>query len=222
MTKTINTAIIVAAGSGSRLTSEIPKQYLKLRNVEILAYSVRSFLDHPEIGAVIIVASADYLEQVRIRYPNCKVVMGGETRQDSVFNGLQACSEDTDIVMVHDAARPLIPTRVIDSCLSSLRKHDGVAPALKPVDSMIQLMDSGFNNLQRDKLRIVQTPQCFRIDVLKAAHASGIIDTDEIGLVKQSNPQAQLEFIEGAPETMKVTKLIDLEIIDFYLDARGK
>ena len=219
MTKTSNTAIIVAAGSGSRLASEIPKQYLKLKGVEILAYSVRSFLAHPEIDEVIIVTSANYLEHASNQYPECKVVVGGEPRQDSVFNGLQACSPHTHIVLVHDAARPLIPSRVIDLCLSSLEKHDGVAPALKPADSMIQLEDSGFRNLQRDNLRMIQTPQCFHIGILRTAHASGKIDTDEMGLVKQSNPQASLGFIEGAPETLKVTKQIDLEIIEKYLDA---
>ena len=84
---------------------------------------------------------------------------------------------------------------------------------------MIQLEDTGFKNLQRDNLRIIQTPQCFHIDILRSAHASGKIDTDEMGLVKQSNAQARLGFIEGAPETMKVTRQIDLDIIEKYLDT---
>ena len=219
MTKTNNTAIIVAAGSGSRLASETPKQYLKLKGVEILAYSVQSFRSHPEIDEVIIVTSENFLEHVSNQHPECKVVKGGETRQDSVFNGLQACSPDTHVILVHDAARPLIPSRVIDRCLASLETYDGVAPALNPVDSMIQLEDTGFKNLQRDNLRIIQTPQCFHIDILRSAHASGKIDTDEMGLVKQSNAQARLGFIEGAPETMKVTRQIDLDIIEKYLDT---
>ncbi len=219
MSSKINTAIIVAAGSGSRLASEIPKQFLKLKEVEILAYSVRSFLAHPEINEVIIVSSAEYLDHVINQYPECKVVVGGNTRRGSVSNGLQACTPDTDIVLIHDAARPLIPSGVIDDCLTSLETHDGVAPALTPVDSMVQLEGSGFRNLRRDKLRIIQTPQCFHMGIIKAAHESGIVDTDEMGLVKQSNPQARLGFVEGAPETMKVTRSIDLKIIENYLDA---
>ncbi len=219
MSRKINTAIIVAAGSGSRLASDTPKQFLKLHDVEILSYSVQSFLAHPQIDSVIIVTSAEYLDHVIHEYPDCKVVLGGSTRQDSVFNGLEACNTDTDNVMIHDAARPLIPSRVIDECLSSLEKHDGVAPAILPADSMVHLEDSGFSNLKRDSLRIVQTPQCFHLDILKAAHASGNIDTDEIGLVKQSNPLARLCFIDGAAESMKVTRPIDLDIIEKYLDA---
>ncbi len=220
MSKTKITAIIVAAGSGSRLASEIPKQFLKLRGVEILAYSVQSFLEHPRVDDVIIVTSSAYLKHVTHTYPRCQVIIGGESRQDSVFNGLGACSEDTTSVLVHDAARPLVPHRVIDSCIDSLQSYDGAAPAIKPVDSMIELMDSDFRNLHRDNLRIVQTPQCFRFDILKAAHASGKIDTDEIGLVKQSNPQARLTFVEGAAETMKVTRPIDLDIMELFLQRQ--
>ena len=217
MTGKINTAIIVAAGSGKRLTSETPKQFLKLRGVEILSYSVQAFMTHPKIDKVIIVTSKNFLDHVKGQYPDCKIVSGGDTRQDSVFNGLQACSPETDNVLIHDAARPLIPTHVIDACLSRLETYEGVAPAVKPVDSMVEVGAPGFRNLQRDSLRIIQTPQCFHLDILKAAHASGKIDTDEIGLVKQYNPQARLDFVEGAPETMKVTRQIDLKIIEMYL-----
>ncbi len=215
-----NTAIIVAAGSGSRLPSEIPKQYLKLRDVELLAYSVQTFLSHAHIDQVVIVTSNDYLKHVTVHYPQCTVVMGGETRQDSVFNGLNACLPDTEIVLVHDAARPLIPKRIIDDCLSGLQTLDGVAPAIMPVDSMVEMVDSGFRNLQRDSLRIIQTPQCFHLNILKQAHNSGKVDTDEMGLVKQANPQARLGFVAGAPETMKVTRAHDLEIIELYLRDR--
>lgn len=217
MNETNNTAIIVAAGSGSRLASDIPKQFLQLRSVEILAYSVQTFLAHPRINEVIIVTSSDYLKHVTDQYQDCKVVIGGKTRQDSVFNGLEACAPDTEHVLVHDAARPLVPSRIIDACLSELKTSHGVAPTIKPVDSMVELKGNTFRNLQRDNLRIIQTPQCFHIDVLKAAHATSKTDTDEIGLVKQSNSQALLSFIDGAPASMKVTRPIDLEIIEIYL-----
>lgn len=212
-----NTAIIVAAGSGSRLGSNIPKQFLKLQGRDILSYSVKSFLDHPRVDDVVIVTSQDYLDSVTETYSNCNVVLGGETRQDSVFNGMQACSPDTSIVLVHDAARPLIPHTIIDACISKLETYEGVAPAIEPSDSMVLLGDGGFSNLNRADLRIIQTPQCFRLDTLRAAHASGNVDTDEIGLVKQSNPRARLDFVKGAPETMKVTRPIDLKIIERYL-----
>ncbi len=217
MTKKINTAIIVAAGSGTRLASEIPKQFLKLRDTEILSYSVRTFLTHAQIDEVIIVASEEYLEHVKERYPKCIIVRGGATRQDSVQNGLSVCSPDTQIVLIHDAARPLIPTRVIDDCLAKLKTLDGVAPTLQPVNSMVELTDSGYRSLPRHDMRIMQTPQCFHINILKAAHASTYTATDELALVKQHDPQARLGFVEGAPENIKVTRQIDLEIIEMYL-----
>lgn len=219
MTNFNNSAIVVAAGSGSRLTSKKPKQFLTLRGVEVLAYSVQTFLAHPSIDEVIIVTSNEYYEHVTNQYPDCKVVIGGKTRQDSVGNGLKACKSSAEHVLVHDAARPLIPAQIIDKCLNALKDAHGVAPAILPVDSMIELKGQGFRNLHRDDLRIIQTPQCFHIDVLRNAHASGNSDTDEIGLVRQSNPQAKLVFVEGATETMKITRPSDLDIIGIYLQG---
>ena len=87
---------------------------------------------------------------------------------------------------------------------------------------MVLLRGDEFSNLNRADLRIIQTPQCFRIDTLRDAHASGNVDTDEIGLVKQSLPGARLGFVPGAPETMKVTSPMDLTIIERYLPKKEK
>jgi len=212
-----NIAIIVAAGSGSRMGSEIPKQFLMLEALEVLSYSVRSLGEHPSIDDVIIVTSPSFKKGVAERYPECLVTLGGETRQDSVFNGLSACPKDTRLVLVHDAARPLIPGHVIDDCLEKLETFDGVAPAIVPVDSMVQLSSEGFINLDRKELRVVQTPQCFHIDILLKAHATKLTDTDELGLVKQAIPGAKLTFVQGAPETMKITQPHDVEIAAMYL-----
>jgi len=212
-----NTAIIVAAGNGSRLGSDKPKQFLLLAGREILSYSVQTFLNHPRIDDVIIVTSTTFLDHVSVNYPECRVILGGDSRQDSVFNGISACSTDSKIVLVHDAARPLIPVQVIDDCLKKLETFDGTAPAIKPADTIVQLKGKQILNLNREDLRIVQTPQCFHIDILRQAHASGMVDTDEMGLVKQANPGARLGYIDGTPETMKITKAVDLEIVQLFL-----
>lgn len=217
MPKTKNIVIIVAAGTGSRLGSEIPKQFLLLNGREILSYSIETFMQHSKIDRVIIVTSEQYLDHVKSNYPDCMVVLGGSTRQESVYNGMQNCTEDTLNILIHDAARPLIRARVIDDCLNALDEYDGTAPAINPSDSMIQLVDGGFLNLDRDSLRIVQTPQCFRFDILKQAHASSFRDTDEIGLVKQALPKANLYFVEGAGESMKITESKDIKIVELYL-----
>jgi 2-C-methyl-D-erythritol 4-phosphate cytidylyltransferase len=211
-----NTAIIVAAGSGSRFDPEKPKQFLLLAGREILSYSVQTFLDHPKVDQVIIVTAAAYLDHVATAYPDCQVVPGGPNRQDSVLNGLNACSPATEIVLIHDAARPLIPVRVIDDCLKKLETFDGTAPAIRSVNTIVQLKADGFQNLERENLRIVQTPQCFHLAVLRQAYTSGKSDTDEMGLVKQTVPAARLGYIEGAPETLKVTTPEDLILLEFY------
>lgn len=213
-----NTAIIVAAGSGSRFGGKRPKQFLELEGKEVLAYSVDTFFEHPDIQTTVIVCSHDYHAQISRSYPDCRVVEGGATRQDSVHNGLAVCPEGTGAVLVHDAARPLIPQGLIDACLSALDHFDGVAPVIEPSDSMIFLEDDRVQNLERDRIRIVQTPQCFRYDILRAAHAAGLVDTDEIGLVRQALPEASLTFVSGHPMTMKITSSRDLEIIRPFLN----
>ena len=218
MEKHGNMAIIVAAGSGSRLGVETPKQFQLLQGREILSYSVERFLLHPDIQEVILVTAAAYVSDVSRRYPHCHVVAGGASRQESVGRGLAVCTDETQHVLVHDAARPLLPARVIDDCLIALEHLDGVAPALTPNDSMVLLEDHGFRNLDRSQLRIIQTPQCFSFAVLRDAHASGLMDTDELGLVKQAFPQARLGLVEGVPGLMKITHAEDLNIISQYLD----
>lgn len=217
MQKNHNSAIIVAAGSGSRVGSQTPKQFLRIDGREVLSFSVGAFSSHPQISQVVIVTSQEYLDEVSSSYPHCQVILGGETRQDSVYQGLSACHEDTMNVLVHDAARPLLPTRIIDECLLSLNSYEGVAPAIEPADSMVVLSDDGFSRLNRERLRIVQTPQCFRIDILKTAHASGLVDTDEMGLVKQALPHAALSFIPGSPRMMKITQPMDLEMVSLFM-----
>jgi 2-C-methyl-D-erythritol 4-phosphate cytidylyltransferase len=121
---------------------------------------------------------------------------------------------------VHDAARPLVSPSIIRACLDALESFDGVAPAVKPVDSMVSVVENQIEPLSREQLRIVQTPQCFRVNVLKMAHSSDVVDTDEIGLVKQVVPGARLTFIEGAPELMKITSPSDLVLVDGFLRKR--
>ena len=222
MQSLLNTAIIVAAGSGSRLGGNIPKQFLLLDGKEILSYSVAAFAQHPDIHDIIIVTSQAFLDHVSYEYPHCQVVLGGETRQDSVGRGLLACPESTTNVLVHDAARPFISDEVVSNCLSALENHDGAAPAMIPADSMVKVNGREIENLNRADLRIVQTPQCLKFDVLKRAHASGLVDTDEFGLVRQAIPEADLTFVQGQAETMKITHPDDLELARVYLKRRSE
>ncbi|MCF7808991.1 MAG: 2-C-methyl-D-erythritol 4-phosphate cytidylyltransferase [Candidatus Marinimicrobia bacterium] len=220
MPKGSNTAIIVAAGSGSRFGGDLPKQYLTLNQREVLSYSVEAFQNHPDVHTTIIVCAEPYFSRVKEAYPSCEVVIGGKTRQASVHNGLKACPAGTAHVLVHDAARPLIPSGLIDRCLKALETFDGVAPVIQPSDSMVLLEHDQFTNLSRDQLRIVQTPQCFQFDVLVQAHASGQVDTDEIGLIKQTLPSARLTLIEGAVMMLKITQRSDLRMLADFLKER--
>ena len=213
-----NIAIVVAGGSGQRFGADRPKQFLKLKDREILAYSVETFQRNAVIARVIIVVSQDNLNAVAERYPEAQVVAGGTTRQASVIAGLDACDPDTDNVCIHDAARPLVTARIVQDCLAALEHSDGVAPVLLPADSMVQLDQEGFTRLDRDSLRLVQTPQCFPYSVIKSALNSGADETDEIGLLQRVNPHARITFIPGESSNLKITRGHDLAIAATYLE----
>lgn len=219
MSNSHNTAIIVAAGKGTRFGGNTPKQFLKLDGREILDYSVRTFQSNANIESVIIVSAREHMKRIQLLYPECKIVAGGTIRQISVLNGLAAVMEKTDNVLVHDAARPLVSHTIIDACLHTLSSCDGVAPGITPFDSMLLLEGSDVKNLPRENLRIVQTPQCFPTEVLRQALASGLTDTDELGLVRQAIPNARLCLVEGSRSNMKITGPEDLIFLESLLHA---
>ena len=196
-------ALIVAAGSGSRAGGRVPKQYRKLAGKALLAHAI-DHLAHPRIDAVQVVIGqgqeAAYREAVGSR-PLPTPVIGGATRRESVINGLAALGE-AEIVLIHDAARPFLPGVVIDRLLDALEEHDGAVPALPVVDT---LATRAGESVDRDALVRVQTPQAFRLDAIRAAHAAwtGGEPTDDA----QVAGSAGLDFVlvEGDPSLEKMT-----------------
>jgi 2-C-methyl-D-erythritol 4-phosphate cytidylyltransferase/2-C-methyl-D-erythritol 2,4-cyclodiphosphate synthase len=165
-----NVALIVAAGSGSRAGSEVPKQYRRIAGKTLLAQAI-DHLNHPRIDAIQVVIGAGqeaaYAEAVGDRALPPPII-GGTTRRESVANGLAALG-DADVVLIHDAARPFLPGAVIDRLLDALESHDGAIPALPVVDTLTTRAGEA---VDRDTLVRVQTPQAFRLDAIRAAHAS--------------------------------------------------
>ena len=162
----MNSAIIVAGGSGNRFGGKIPKQFIKIDNQEILSFSVNTFLEHPKIDEVIIVSHLKWIKIVSDNYSYCKVVEGGKRRQDSSLNGIRATSENTENVLIHDAARPFISLTIISDCLEALNKCNGSAPIMSTTDSLIRLDNGNANYVDRSKIYEVQTPQCFKKDLI--------------------------------------------------------
>jgi len=209
----VNSAIIVAGGTGSRIGGDIPKQFMEIGSKEILSYSVETFSNHAEINEVIIVSHGKWLDHVKENHPNCKVVKGGNTRQQSVKNGLNSCLNASKSILIHDAARPLISSEIITNCIQALESADAVAPIMDSSNSLVEWDGQEAKFINRDNIKEVQTPQCFNKEVIQKALNIGIEGTDEIGLLLQVIPNSIITFVPGAEKNRKITSEDDLIII---------
>lgn len=214
----MNSAVIVAGGTGSRIEGDTPKQFLKLNGEEILSYSVTTFLNHPQIGEVVIVCCPDWIEHVKSKYPECIVTKGGKKRQDSSLNGVKTVSNETEIVLIHDAARPFVSDTIITDCLTVLENADGSAPILDSQNSLMKWDGKKAFSINRSEIKIVQTPQCFQKELIIKALSADIEGTDEIGMVLETYPDSSLKFIMGDKYNLKITTEMDLFTAKKILD----
>ena len=206
----MNSAIIVSAGSGNRFGDEIPKQFIKINGQEVLSYSVKTFLKHPEIHEIIIVCHFKWIEHVKKNYPSCKIIKGGKSRQESCLNGVQAISKKTTNVLIHDAARPFISKNIISNCLTALKTHDSCAPIMPSIDSLVYLDKNKASHIDRSKIFSIQTPQCFKTETINQILHSNITGTEEIGVLLKLSPESNITFIKGDIKNKKITYPQDL------------
>ena len=191
-------ALLMAAGSGSRAGGSAPKQFAMLAGRPMLLHAHDALAPH--VDEVVVVAAADQLEAVRAMLP-ARVVAGGASRRESVANGLAAI--EADRVLVHDAARPLLPAAVIARVLAALDQADGAVPVIAVADTLLR--DDGAI-VPRAGLHRVQTPQGFRLEVLRAAHAAWPADeeaTDDAQMVRRLGGRVVL--VQGDAMLDKVT-----------------
>jgi len=212
------TAIIVAAGTGSRFKSEIPKQFLDLAGKPILVHTIERVASAPSVDTVIAVVPSEYVTELGgISIPKpLRVVTGGATRAASVFNGLNAVEDDCEIVAIHDGARPLVSVDEIERTIANA-KEMGAACLVAPVTDTIKSIRGNeiAATLDRDKLRRALTPQAFRTDVLRRAFEAVELNesvTDDCYLVeKLGHPIA---LVEGSVRNIKITNADDLQLAE--------
>ena len=221
----MNTAIIVAAGSGKRFKSDKPKQFVEIHGKPLIFHTLERFQAARSIDSVILVLPEDQIEYFNAiggRFPIAKlfgVVAGGATRAESVRNGLDAIAFETEIVAVHDGARPLVTTEEIDATVEKA-KTAGAACLVAAVTDTIKSVrgEEIANTLDREKLRRALTPQAFHVDVLRRAFELGDLSeavTDECYLVeKLGHP---IGFVEGSSRNIKITHSDDLIIAGVFL-----
>ncbi len=197
-------AMIVAAGQGLRAGSVVPKQFAHLGGRALVTHAWRAFTAHPGIDAVIVLVGEGQLEQARAALdPDAVILTGGARRSDTVAIGIAAIGETADRVLIHDAARPLVPAAVIDRVLGMLDSADGAVPTMPVVDTLNR--DDG-TLVPRDGLYRIQTPQGFRLDALARAHANwptGLEASDDAQMVRRVG--GRVELVQGDPMLEKVT-----------------
>ncbi|MGA7157095.1 MAG: 2-C-methyl-D-erythritol 4-phosphate cytidylyltransferase [Acidobacteriaceae bacterium] len=226
--------IIPAAGIGTRMahsTGGVSKQFLQLRGLPILVHSLRAFLAVPGVTAIY-VAVRD-TEQARVsamlaehHLSQIHVVTGGDTRQDSVANALAALSSTSasDIVLVHDAVRPLIDSDTIARTIAAIERHGAAivgTPAIDTIKQVERTADGALitATIPRELIVHAQTPQGALVPLLRKAFAEAADDeftgTDESSLLERAN--IPVFVVQGNPRNFKVTQPGDLEIAEFYL-----
>ena len=211
--------IIAAGGAGTRLGGGTPKQFLRIGDETILQRSVGAFVNHPRVNEVVLVLPAGAQAEDHGRKPvgKLRVVMGGARRQDSVANGFDAVSAGTDVVLVHDAARPFVSAEVISRAIDGAAEHGAAIAALPVTDTVKQVtMEEGHRviagTIPREAIYLAQTPQAFRRDVLAKAVAlgrSGADATDEAALAELAG--YPVHIVEGDVDNVKITNPADLD-----------
>jgi 2-C-methyl-D-erythritol 4-phosphate cytidylyltransferase len=216
-------AIVAAAGRGDRLGADRPKAFVGLGGRVLLAESLERLDRCPQVDAIIVAAPSGWEEPAILLAEELaadkvvSVVAGGATRSASVEAALAEVGDDAEAVLVHDAARPLVTDAVVERLLGALAAGwDGAVPGLAVADTVKRVEDGRVvETLERAELAVVQTPQAFRADVLRAAYAAGGEATDCAALVEAQG--GRVTVVEGDPRLVKVTTRQDLELVESWL-----
>ncbi|MEO6849090.1 MAG: 2-C-methyl-D-erythritol 4-phosphate cytidylyltransferase [Mucilaginibacter sp.] len=216
-------AIIVAGGSGSRMQSAVPKQFLLLNGMPVLMHTISVFHLCQTLPQIIVVLPPDshaYWNDLCIEHdfdiPH-QLVSGGETRFHSVKNAIELIEEEDAIIAVHDAVRPLINKATIDESYECALQYGNAIVAIKSRDSVRQIKDNRSVSLLRDEIYLIQTPQTFQAEQLKTAYKQPYQAsfTDDASVVEQTG--VNINLIGGSYQNMKITYPEDISIAEFLL-----
>lgn len=227
-------AIVLAAGSGSRMKSDIPKQYMLLKEKPVIFYSLKAFEESP-VSSIVLVTGEEDLEfcqkEIVDRYhfkKIRKVVAGGKERYESVQKGLEAAGE-CDYVMIHDGARPLLSQDLIASCITCVTEHKACVAAV-PVKDTIKVVDSSqyaISTPDRSTLWAMQTPQCFTASLLRESYEKILMMqkkgmeipsiTDDAMVVEFASGRP-IKLLQGDYRNIKITTPEDMLVAKAFLE----
>jgi 2-C-methyl-D-erythritol 4-phosphate cytidylyltransferase len=230
------TAILPAAGLGTRMGAEMPKQFLELDGVPVLLFTLRRLAACPEITSFVIPTRGDELDSVAAGVAAqdlgrpVQVVRGGDTRQDSVANALLEVPNEAEFILVHDAVRPLVTRSQIERVIAEAAVCDAAilgVPAMDTVKEVKRATPQGgvtdvaliTATIPRERVVLAQTPQVFRASLLLEAFArarhDGVTASDEAGLVERLG--RDVHVVAGSERNLKITLPGDIELAEFYL-----
>lgn len=220
------TAIIVAGGSGSRMQSAIPKQFMDLAGRPVLYHTITAFTEaYPDMEIVLVlpehhISYANNLLQAFDNVPAITLVKGGETRFHSVKNGLEHVKGDA-VVFVHDGVRPLVSSALVRACYEAALSHGSAIPVIEMKDSIREVNGEQNKAVDRERFRIIQTPQTFLSELILPAFELPYdpLFTDEATVVERLGHPVHL--VPGEESNLKITKPLDLVMAKAFLDLRG-
>lgn len=223
--------IIPAAGLGTRMAGAQPKQFLALNGIPILIHSLRAFASVERVTRIYVAVRRPEMDRVEAQIADyglsdrVRVVEGGDNRQESVSNALAALpARSEDIVLVHDAVRPLIDAATIERTIEAVDLHGAAIVGLPAVDTIKQVERTAHgalvvSTIPREFVVLAQTPQGFRFGILQRAYAEamtdGFVGTDESSVVERAGQSVAV--VPGSQVNLKITKPGDLELAEFYL-----
>ncbi|MFC4560601.1 2-C-methyl-D-erythritol 4-phosphate cytidylyltransferase [Nocardiopsis mangrovi] len=234
------TAAVLAGGVGVRMGGSRPKQLLALDGRPVIEHSIAAFCAAPEVDDVIVLMVADHVGEVAEivaaggHHKVSAVLAGGATRTATSVAALDALAgrDDGDLVLLHDAVRPLVDRRTVADCVAALGEAGAVGVAVPSADTVVEVTrgSGGAEVIRhvppRDSLRRMQTPQGFRLGVIRRAYARaladpGLVATDDCGVVLRYLPEEEVRVIPGTESNIKVTHPGDIEIAESLLRRRA-
>lgn len=224
-----NIALILASGTGTRCGLGFPKQFADINGKCVIQHTVEKFQNNKYIDEIYLVTNSEYTDKVTELtkdYSKVKnVVAGGETRKDSSYNGIFSVPYEESNVLIHDGVRPLIDDEIISACIKALEQNDAVCVAIDSTDTIFITDDYGYIDQipNRKHLKRAQTPQCFKMSLIKKAHTlakndTSCLVTDDCGLIKHYD-LAPIYLIEGSENNIKITYQEDINYAKKHLSV---
>ncbi len=219
-------AIIPAGGKGKRSGFPAPKQYIKFDGKELIAFTLAVFQKNKNVDEIVIAAEPEFfplLTEIKKKYRINKIsgiVEGGKERQDSVYNALLSLKANKDdLIIVHDAARPLLPQNILTTAILTAKEKGNALVCLTGRDTLVRGGKLVEEYIDREKIFYVQTPQIFRyiklLKAMKKAYEENFIGTDESMLIKRAG--GKINIVEGSVLNFKVTTKTDIELFKHFV-----